>query len=76
MNNLIVEEKLSVSVFSYESNRLMSTTETSEYLGYKKGTIYNLVNKGILKPYKCGPGSKGKLRFLKSELDKFLGRIE
>lgn len=74
MTSLKIDNEINASVFSYESNRLMSTIETSEYLGYKKGTIYNLVNKGLLRPYKCGPGAKGKLRFLKSELDKFLGR--
>jgi len=61
-------------VYKFESNRLLNSKQTSEYLGFKIGYIYNLVYSGVLNPYKCGNKSKGSLRFLKSDLDNFLGR--
>ncbi len=64
------------SVFSFESNRLMNTQEACSYLGYKRGTLYNLVSKGMLKPFKRGQKAKGNLRFIKSDLDRFLGRTQ
>jgi excisionase family DNA binding protein len=63
-------------VFSYESNRLMNTREAAYYLGYKVGSIYNLVLKGELRPYKCGMRKKSPLRFMKNDLDVFLGKKE
>lgn len=63
-----------INVFEVESNRLLNSTQAAEYLGYKRSYIYNLVYNGLLKNYKCGNGSKGSLRFLKSDLDEYIGR--
>lgn len=63
-----------INVFTCESNRLLNSKQAAEYLGYKQSYIYNLVYGGVLKPYKCGKKAKGSLRFLKSDLDNFLGR--
>jgi excisionase family DNA binding protein len=63
-----------INVFEMENNRLLNTRQAAEYLGFKIGYMYNLVFNGVLKPYKCGKKAKGSLRFLKSDLDKFLGR--
>lgn len=63
-----------IDVFNCDKNRLLNTTETAEYLGYKVSYIYNLVHKGELLPFKGGRKSKGKLRFVKSDLDVYLGR--
>lgn len=59
---------------SYDENRLLTTKEAAEYLRYRPSYIYNLVCKGVLKPYKCGNKRQGSLRFEKGELDRFLGR--
>lgn len=64
------------NIYDLEKNRLLNTNQVSEYLGYKRSYIYNLVHKGMLKPYKCGNRSKGALRFLISDLDNFLGRLK
>jgi len=61
-------------VFSYPPHRLLNSKETCEYLGLKRSYLYNLVGKGLLRPYKCGQKAKGNLRFIKSDLDRFLGR--
>ena len=61
-------------VFSCDNNRLLNSKQAAEYLGFKIGYIYNLVHRGELSPYKCGKKTKGSLRFLKSDLDEFLGR--
>lgn len=63
-----------INVFSCESNRLLNSKQAAEYLGFKVSYIYNLVYRGVLKPYKCGNRSKGSLRFLKADLDEYLGR--
>lgn len=63
-----------LDVFSCDSNRLLNSKQVAHYLGYKQSYIYNLVYSGVLKPYKCGNKHKGSLRFLKSDLDDFLGR--
>lgn len=63
-----------IDVFSCNNNRLLNSRQAAEYLGFKISYIYNLVHKGALSPYKCGKKTKGSLRFLKSDLDEFLGR--
>lgn len=63
-----------VDIYNCDSNRLLNSREASQYLGFKLGYVYNLVHKGELKPYKCGNKSKGSLRFLKSDLNDYLGR--
>lgn len=63
-------------VFLYPPHRLMNSSEACEYLGIKKSYLYNLVNKGLLRPFKCGQKAKGNLRFVKSDLDRFLGRTQ
>ena len=61
-------------VFNFESNRFMNTKQAAHYLGLKVSYIYNLVHKGELTPYKCGKKTKGSLRFIKVDLDRFLGK--
>jgi excisionase family DNA binding protein len=63
-----------INVHNLESNRLINSAQAAEYLGYKVSYIYNLVYNGRLKAFKCGNKAKGSLRFLKSDLDKYLGR--
>ena len=63
-----------INVFEMEDNRYLTTKQTATYLGYKVSYVYNLVYTGLLKPYKCGNRSKAALRFLKRDLDQFLGR--
>ncbi|MFA6238145.1 MAG: helix-turn-helix domain-containing protein [Bacteriovorax sp.] len=65
---------LQKNIYDLEKNRLLNSDQVAEYLGFKRSYIYNLVHKGILKPFKCGKKAKGRLRFLISDLDKFLGR--
>lgn len=62
------------TVFDMPPNRLLNSAQAAEYMGYKTSYIYNLVYKGILKPLKTGKREKGALRFIKKDLDKFLGR--
>lgn len=66
-------EKLD-DVFSFESNRLVETKQAAHYLGFRVSYIYNLVHLGKLRAFKCGNRKKGSLRFLKGDLDAFLGR--
>lgn len=62
------------NIYDLEKNRLLDSKQTAEYLGFTRSYIYNLVYKGILKPFKSGLKAKGRLRFLISDLDKFIGR--
>jgi excisionase family DNA binding protein len=64
----------SINVFTCDANRLLNSKQAAEYLDYKVSYIYNLVHKGDLVPYKGRNRSRGKLRFVKADLDKFLGR--
>jgi len=64
----------SIDVFECPENRLLNSKQTALYLGYKVSYLYNLVHRGELRPYKAGGKAKGSLRFLKSDLDKYLGR--
>lgn len=65
--------KQNENIYKMESNRLMNSSQAAEYLGYKVSYIYNLVYSGKLKALKPGNNPKGSLRFVKSDLDKFLG---
>lgn len=67
----IVPEKK--DLYQMRSNELLNTDEAAQYLGYKKSYIYNLVHQGKLKARKCGRGLRGGLRFVKSDLDDYLG---
>ena len=66
--------KKNESVFDMEPNRLLTSRQAAEYLGYKVSYIYNLVYLGVLRPLKPGNRTKGTLRFVKKDLDHFLGR--
>lgn len=63
-----------INVFDMEDNRLLTTKQAATLLGYKVSYVYNLVYSGLLKPYKCGNRPKAALRFLKRDLEQFLGR--
>lgn len=67
-------KKRTFDVFSCPPNRLLNSKQAAKYLGFKVSYIYNLVYSGVLKTYKCGNKPNGSLRFLKSDLDAFLGR--
>lgn len=51
----------------------MTVKQASEYISVSTACIYNLVWNQKLKPYKLGGGKRPRLRFTKSQLDKFLG---
>lgn len=63
-----------IDIYNCNSNMLLNSKQASEYLGFKLSYLYNLVHKGEIKVYKCGNKAKGSLRFLKSDLNKYLGR--
>ena len=48
---------------------IFTAAEAAAYLGKSTKTIYNLTSKGLIRAL----GSRGRLRFEKKELDKFLG---
>ncbi|MGI4991971.1 helix-turn-helix domain-containing protein [Halobacteriovorax sp. GFR7] len=56
-----------------EINRFLTIKEASEMLGLKINYIYNLVNSGELKAYRCGNKPGGALRFILEDLYTFMG---
>lgn len=63
-------------VYKARSNEFVGVREAARYLGYSVNYLYNLVSKGEVKVYKCGNKRNGKLRFLKRDLNIYLGRTE
>ena len=54
-------------------DRLIRREELERWLGLSKGTIYNLVNDGVLPPpIRLSPKPKSAVRWRKSEIDEYL----
>ncbi len=61
------------TVFDLPSNYLMTSKQAARFLNIKIQSLYNMVHQGKILPRKLGDSTKGRLRFVKSDLEKVLG---
>lgn len=53
----------------------MTTDDVTEYLGVSPATLYRMMKKGKITYYKDSDYKSGKVKFRKSDVDKYLDSI-
>ena len=61
------------TVFDLRPNSILNVKDTCTFLGIKPSYLYNLVYEGKIKPLPKVNGKKASLKFLKADLEKYVG---